>query len=242
MTDDRETARLLGLPAYQGAACNKGHTGKRYTSNGACTECDRLQHRAGNMTAAARARERARKKEARRVWRKANPDKKAAEDRTRRQRASQRPEALAAKAIREFEQLAASWARDAARCEAALIRQEWLDGWRERQLAAWRDKQRTRRATMRGAVNQVTTHQLRALFALQQGRCAYCGDPADHLDHKTPISRGGLHEAPNLHWLCAFHNISKNAKTDAQYRALMGIPAHTPWDVSTALYRVALLD
>jgi 5-methylcytosine-specific restriction endonuclease McrA len=194
------------------------------------------------MNATAKARETARKRAIRKAWRQANPGLKAAEDRAYRARVASRPEVVAEREKTLTKRIASQLARRAAHDAARLRREEWSEGKRDRQLAHWRHKQRTRRAIMRGAGGAVGPRQLQALYDLQGGCCAYCGEPAEHLDHKTPISREGRHEGPNLHWLCAFHNMAKASKTDAEYRALAGIPAHTPWDVSTALYRLALLS
>ncbi|MDP9346364.1 MAG: HNH endonuclease [Actinomycetota bacterium] len=39
--------------------------------------------------------------------------------------------------------------------------------------------------------------------------CAFCGRPAAHLDHITPISQGGTDAPSNLQALCAECNLSK---------------------------------
>ena len=39
--------------------------------------------------------------------------------------------------------------------------------------------------------------------------CAYCGQPAEHLDHITPLSRGGIDHPSNWQPLCATCNLSK---------------------------------
>jgi 5-methylcytosine-specific restriction endonuclease McrA len=86
--------------------------------------------------------------------------------------------------------------------------------------------QRRRRARKRNAPGSHTAKQVRAILAIQNRRCAYCSEIDNlHLDHATPLSRGGSDALWNLQWLCAFHNMSKNAKTDPEYRAEIGLPA-----------------
>ena len=48
--------------------------------------------------------------------------------------------------------------------------------------------------------------------------CAYCGKPAQHLDHVIPLSRGGSHSIGNLIQACASCNTSKNNKFIMEWR------------------------
>jgi 5-methylcytosine-specific restriction endonuclease McrA len=57
------------------------------------------------------------------------------------------------------------------------------------------------------------------IFAAYGGTCAYCGDPAEHLDHVVAISRGGADAAHNLLPACAPCNLSKGAKSLAEWAA-----------------------
>lgn len=54
--------------------------------------------------------------------------------------------------------------------------------------------------------------------------CYLCLKPIefskDHLDHKTPLIRGGVNEYNNLGVACAHCNLTKNSKTEQEYRAL----------------------
>ncbi|MGW3674658.1 HNH endonuclease [Streptomyces sp. NPDC005166] len=56
-----------------------------------------------------------------------------------------------------------------------------------------------------------------AIFATYGGTCAYCGAPAEHLDHVVPISKGGADAAHNLLPACAPCNLSKGAKSLAEW-------------------------
>jgi len=58
------------------------------------------------------------------------------------------------------------------------------------------------------------------LICHQDARCTYCKEmlpDRKHLDHKTPISRGGLNELENMQWLCPTCNMKKGAKTHEEY-------------------------
>lgn len=81
-----------------------------------------------------------------------------------------------------------------------------------------------------GAVAARAAHTLRPdqILSLKtnvlkvQGReCVYCTakltPPASHLDHRTPLSRGGTDEPSNLQVLCARCNSEKHAKTHEEY-------------------------
>lgn len=54
----------------------------------------------------------------------------------------------------------------------------------------------------------------------QRGRCAYTGQRLDRtaqVDHKVPISRGGLNNAENLHWVTARANCAKGTMTHDEF-------------------------
>ena len=54
--------------------------------------------------------------------------------------------------------------------------------------------------------------------------CLYCGDPADHVDHFIPLSRGGLHVISNLVPACAACNTSKGNKLpNLEWRGRRGV-------------------
>jgi 5-methylcytosine-specific restriction endonuclease McrA len=57
------------------------------------------------------------------------------------------------------------------------------------------------------------------VFARWDGQCAYCDAPAEHLDHVQPLSRGGADAAHNLLPACAPCNLSKGAKSLAEWAA-----------------------
>lgn len=52
--------------------------------------------------------------------------------------------------------------------------------------------------------------------------CAYCGAPAEHLDHVEPLSKGGTDTEANIVPACAPCNLSKGAKTLAEWALTFG--------------------
>lgn len=88
-----------------------------------------------------------------------------------------------------------------------------------------REKSRVRRARLKVGVGQrIGEPQLEALYEKQGGLCAYCSRSLDngrHLDHRTPIARGGHHELANLSWSCPPCNLRKSTKTAEEFVAAM---------------------
>lgn len=60
------------------------------------------------------------------------------------------------------------------------------------------------------------------IFARWDGACCYCDAPAEHLDHVKPISRGGADVARNIVPACADCNLSKGARSLADWVASWG--------------------
>lgn len=86
--------------------------------------------------------------------------------------------------------------------------------------------------------NKVRVHRKRAagkmpslcslnkLLCAQDAKCVYCGSLLNwntHLDHKTPIKRGGMNDIGNLQWLCATCNMKKSISTHEEYAARVGM-------------------
>ncbi|MEU8792185.1 HNH endonuclease [Streptomyces sp. NPDC048643] len=68
-------------------------------------------------------------------------------------------------------------------------------------------------------------------------RCAYCNARAEHLDHVHPLSKGGADAAHNMLPACAPCNLSKGAKTLADWALTFG-----PADPGNRLPSVAPKD
>lgn len=69
-----------------------------------------------------------------------------------------------------------------------------------------------------------TWSDLRRLMDEQDGLCTYCGTGIRneyHVEHKTPLSRGGNNSAENIHLTCPTCNLRKHVKTDEEFRKLL---------------------
>ncbi|MER8014256.1 HNH endonuclease [Streptomyces griseoluteus] len=55
-------------------------------------------------------------------------------------------------------------------------------------------------------------------------RCAYCDARATHLDHVHPLSKGGADKESNMVPACAGCNLSKGAKTLAEWALTFAPP------------------
>lgn len=92
-------------------------------------------------------------------------------------------------------------------CKAALD---------DRAHRAYRDMKK--RALKAGVPMEVTVSELRLLYAAHDGKCIYCGKSEaeagcrHHIDHVTPLSRGGTNHISNLMLACASCNRSKADK------------------------------
>jgi len=86
----------------------------------------------------------------------------------------------------------------------------------EYRKAAWRK----RRSLTRGENSSFTAQDLRDLWREQDGKCDYCGKKLRklyHVEHKTPLSRGGTHSKANICLACPKCNLSKFTMTAEEF-------------------------
>lgn len=65
-----------------------------------------------------------------------------------------------------------------------------------------------------------TAEDLEQMYESQEGRCAYCERELDehfHVDHMTPVCRGGRNDWTNLAITCPTCNLRKNRKTVVEF-------------------------
>lgn len=77
-----------------------------------------------------------------------------------------------------------------------------------------------RRAESYGVTHEAYSRT--AILARWRHRCAYCGAVATHLDHVEPLSKGGADVESNIVPACAPCNLSKGAKTLAEWSLTFG--------------------
>lgn len=98
--------------------------------------------------------------------------------------------------------------------KAKAARQAWLST--PEGMASVKVGRVTYKARKRGALGSHTKGDIKAIFGAQRGRCAYCRQRLPktgyHVDHITPVSKGGSNDRRNLQLTCARCNISKKDK------------------------------
>jgi 5-methylcytosine-specific restriction endonuclease McrA len=91
---------------------------------------------------------------------------------------------------------------------------------RERKVAG----SHRRRALVAGAPGAHTAADVAAQYLRQHGRCHWCGDKVAqdyHVDHVTPLSKGGSNGPENLVIACASCNLSKSDKLPSDWNGTL---------------------
>lgn len=155
-----------------------------------------------------------------RAWRRANPER--AREHVRKWQAENREHVLAYKKRwreahpEQHHAYAANWskAHPVERCRRAI---QWAKDNPEKA----NERNHRHRARLRGArAEMLTPDQLQLILEAQGGRCRYCRvelGQKRHLDHRTPLVRGGKHSLDNLCWACAPCNLRKGPKTAYEF-------------------------
>jgi 5-methylcytosine-specific restriction endonuclease McrA len=105
------------------------------------------------------------------------------------------------------------------RAENPEKRRESVNRWDKAHPEQCRERQRRRRARKLSQLGEVSPGIEGILFERQSGLCYYCDSelPVYHLEHKLPLSRGGLHEDANLVLSCPTCNRCKGRKTEEEF-------------------------
>lgn len=102
--------------------------------------------------------------------------------------------------------------RNRDRCDAAT------SAWRERNPEKLMLQKLVSRHSAPGR-EYLTAEKLQARIDFYAGNCRYCGERADTLDHRVPITRGGSHLPANLVPACRSCNSRKRTRAEPEFRA-----------------------
>lgn len=87
-----------------------------------------------------------------------------------------------------------------------------------------KQKRRALRVSQLGKWPLGEKQHLLLLHKEQKGLCYYCGksyEDGRHIEHKIPLSRGGLHDHRNVVLSCVGCNLEKRDKTETEYREFL---------------------
>ena len=97
--------------------------------------------------------------------------------------------------------------------------------WRRQNLEAGRASGARRRARKLKAGGFHTADQIKLKLEFWNYTCYLCGQSLRgktyHMDHRKPLKRGGTNWIANLAPACAYCNLSKHDKTEAEFREFM---------------------
>lgn len=197
----RSEAKAQGAKRYQGAPCKSGHSGERYTRNGHCCECKRIEFATWTEV------NRETYNEYARSYYHAQPSEKLAKSRAK------------------FAASRKAWGKaNPEKVKAAKTK------FRIENPDRWRSYVRNRRARLQKIPGRHDHNDIAALRAKQNDCCAHCRVDLKgngEADHITPLSRGGTNWPHNLQLLCMPCNRKKHAKDPVVHARAIGlIPAH----------------
>ena len=117
----------------------------------------------------------------------------------------------------------------------SLRRQDYQNQWRKENREKvnvsrrkWADKNRhiqhahshinTLRCRYPDVSDNITAPELSDWIKENRGKpCRYCDSESTHIDHKTPLSKGGEHSFLNIQMICAACNRAKNDSTEEDF-------------------------
>lgn len=230
----RADARARNLKYYRtGKPCKRGHWAVRFVSCRTCSECAREKsalwysdrERAAKKTRSWRARNRKRYKAARNKYVAANKERLRAsaahwakKNRDKRRRS-----------CRQWYERNAEQERQRGRAKRSRNIQGYRDysvTYNRRNLERLAAIARNRRARVRQNGGTHTAADVAEIFRVQGHKCAYCqADLAGkkrHVDHITPLAKGGSNDRRNLQILCVACNKSKSARDPIEFMQSKG--------------------
>lgn len=124
-----------------------------------------------------------------------------------------------AKNADKLREKAREYGRTNAKRRSEYNKQFWKANPEKRRIKEHR--RRAQKQAARGSYTAADIESIRLAQTDKRGRvrCWYCGTPmqAWHIDHKTPLARGGSNGSENLCLACADCNLKKHAKTPGEF-------------------------
>jgi len=97
--------------------------------------------------------------------------------------------------------------------------------WRKKYPYRARITDANKKAMRKGAEGRYTKDDVNQILKMQRNKCAYCQKDLDdgyHVDHITPLCRGGSNWPRNLQMLCEPCNLSKHASDPIDFARRIG--------------------
>lgn len=101
-----------------------------------------------------------------------------------------------------------------------------VKSWKKNNPEKVRASNINRKALKRQAEGKHTSADLKRIFEMQRGKCAYCKVSIKngyHVDHIKPLSKGGSNWPKNIQLTCESCNLSKRAKDPIQFSNEIGM-------------------
>jgi DNA-directed RNA polymerase subunit RPC12/RpoP len=158
------------------------------------------------------------------AWTAANPEKHKAS--MAKYHATHREELLEKKRLKRLETLEEK--KEKERLWRSQRRRELADKsrkWRQENPEKVRIIDRNKKIRRRGAEGTHTLEDIDRLFKAQRYKCAECGKSvrkSHHVDHITPLAKGGTNWATNLQILCPACNMEKHAADPIEWARRKG--------------------
>lgn len=219
----RKSALAIGQKYYfTGEPCKYGHIEKRYVGNGGCVVC--LTNRTNKWIESNYEKHIKSKTEGTRKWRLKNPDRFKMSNHL--YWVKNKDKQLAAKR---------DWRRNNKERDKAYARglyHKYIEKQRLRSREnnrkdpeGRRARTRNRRAKQRSAEGKHCAADVKRLYSLQKGKCAYCRIYLNeyHVDHIVSIAAGGSNYPKNLQILCGPCNMSKGASDPIDFAQRKGM-------------------
>lgn len=215
---------------FTGEPCKNGHISERNTKSSTCVVCDREKKRLIRKdpkkieVIKAQSRKSREKHKAQRaidnkIWREKNKDEISAKKKEYRENNKEK----VTKTKKE-------WVDKNAK-HVASVKRDWLKNNKAKALEAvrrWRDKNREQvRAKNTARLKKLKDRgsysgdDVKLKLELQKNKCLGCFSAIDglnyHIDHITPIAKGGMNTPDNIQILCPHCNLSKGAKYQEEF-------------------------